>query len=67
MASKLITEISHPVLPKDIVSELDMYGFIQSRVYSQGRYGRRREITVNLPKEISDQLRKVVLMKLDLN
>ena len=51
----------------DLVSELDMYGFIQARVLSHGRYGRTKEITINLPKEISDRLRQVILMEFDLN
>ncbi|MFZ4440301.1 MAG: Cdc6/Cdc18 family protein [Syntrophales bacterium] len=51
----------------DLVSELDMYGFIQARVFSHGRYGRTKEITINLPKEISDRLRHVILMEFDLN
>jgi cell division control protein 6 len=51
----------------DLVSELDMYGFIQARVFSHGRYGRTKEITINLPKEISDRLRQVILMEFDLN
>lgn len=50
----------------DLVSELDIYGFIQVRILSQGRYGRRREITVNLPVEISEKLKRVVLMEFDL-
>lgn len=51
----------------DLVSELDIYGFIQVRIVSQGRYGRRREITVNLPVDISEKLKKVVLMEFDLD
>ena len=50
----------------DLVSELDMYGFIQARVLSHGRYGRTKEITVNLPKDLSDKLKQVVLMEFDL-
>jgi len=51
----------------DLVSELDMYGFIQARVLSQGRYGRTKEIMVNLPKVVSDKLKQVVLLEFDLN
>ena len=51
----------------DLVSELDMYGFIQARVLSHGRYGRTKEIVVNLPKTLSEKLRQVVLMEFDLN
>jgi cell division control protein 6 len=51
----------------DLVSELDMYGFIQARVLSKGRYGRTKEIIVSLPKALSDKLKLVVLMEFDLN
>ena len=51
----------------DLVSELDIYGFIQARVLSHGRYGRTREIMVNLPKELSDKLTEIILMEFDLN
>lgn len=51
----------------DLVSELDMYGFIQARVKSHGRYGRTKEIEVNLPRSLADKLKQVVLMEFDLN
>jgi len=51
----------------DLVSELDMYGFIQARVLSHGRYGRTKEIMVNLHVELSEKLKQVVLMEFDLN
>jgi cell division control protein 6 len=51
----------------DLVSELDMYGFIQARLLSHGRYGRTKEIVVNLPKALSDKIKQVVLMEFDLN
>jgi hypothetical protein len=50
----------------DMVSELDMYGFIQARVFSHGRYGRTKEIVVNLTSELSDKLQRVVLMEFDM-
>jgi cell division control protein 6 len=51
----------------DLISELDMYGFIQARVLSQGRYGRTKQIIVNLPRTLSEKLKQVVLMEFDLN
>jgi len=51
----------------DLISELDMYGFIQAKVYSKGRYGRTKEIIVNLPCDIVAKLKQVVLMEFDLN
>ena len=51
----------------DLVSELDMYGFIHARVLSKGRFGRTKEISVNLPHDIVTKLKQVVLMEFDLN
>jgi len=51
----------------DLVSELDMYGFIHARILSKGRFGRTKEITVNLPHDIIAKLKQVVLMEFDLN
>jgi cell division control protein 6 len=51
----------------DLVSELDMYGFIQARVLSHGRYGRTKEVIVNLPKTLSEKLKQVLLMEFELN
>ncbi len=33
----------------DLVAELDMFGIINARVISKGRYGRTREITMGIP------------------
>ena len=67
MVFSTLTDVELQRAFSDLVSELDMYGFIQARVFSHGRYGRTKEITSNLPKEISDRLRQVILMEFDLN
>jgi cell division control protein 6 len=51
----------------DLLSELDMCGFIQARVKSHGRYGRTKEIHVHLPADMIEKLKQVVLMEFDLN
>jgi archaeal cell division control protein 6 len=51
----------------DLISELDMYGFIQARVFSYGRYGRTKQIVVNLSGSLINKLKQVVLMEFDLN
>jgi hypothetical protein len=43
-----------------------MYGFIQARVHSLGRFGRTKEISINLPQEISDKMKQVIQMEFDL-
>jgi len=50
----------------DLISELDIYGFIKTRIVSQGRYGRKKEITTSLPKEVSDKLKEIILLEFDL-
>ena len=50
----------------DLVSELDIYGFVQVRLISNGRYGRRKEISINLPANLVEKLKKMVLLEFDL-
>ena len=40
----------------DLISELDIYSLLRSRVLSRGRYGRTREIVLDLPRELIDRL-----------
>ncbi|MBW1723651.1 MAG: hypothetical protein JRJ78_16580 [Deltaproteobacteria bacterium] len=40
----------------DLISELDIYSLLRSRVLSRGRYGRTREITLDLPQELIDRI-----------
>ena len=40
----------------DLVSELDIYSLIRSRVLSRGRYGRTREIMVDLPPGMTEKV-----------
>lgn len=42
----------------DLISELDMLGIINAKVISKGRYGRTREITVNLSENIIDKIKE---------
>jgi archaeal cell division control protein 6 len=40
----------------DIIAELDIYSLIRSRVLSRGRYGRTREIVLDLPQELINKI-----------
>ncbi|MBR9692913.1 ORC1-type DNA replication protein [Candidatus Woesearchaeota archaeon] len=40
----------------DILAELDMLGLINAKVISKGRFGRTREMSVNLPKSLLPQI-----------
>jgi len=44
----------------DIIAELDMLGIINAKTISKGRYGRTREISMLLPKEIENQITKIL-------
>ncbi len=44
----------------DLISELDMLGVINAKVISKGRYGRTRQISVDLSDDIKLQLREMV-------
>ena len=44
----------------DIIAELDMFGIINARVISKGRYGRTREISLAIPNSSVDELKKTL-------
>jgi len=51
----------------DMISELDMYGFIQVTLRSRGGNGRTKEIMVNMPKKLQEKIKQIVLMEFDMN
>ncbi len=50
----------------DLIGELDLYSFIRSRMISRGRYGRAREIILELPEELLSKIYEMVLLKFQL-
>jgi len=40
----------------DIIAELDMFGIINAKVISKGRYGRTREISLAIPQSTVPKL-----------
>lgn len=44
----------------DIIAELDMLGLINAKVISKGRYGRTREIKMNLPLSLISKIKSIV-------
>lgn len=50
----------------DLLSELDMYGFIRARTVSRGRYGRSKEIYVSLEPHILHAMKHTILQNFDL-
>jgi len=51
----------------DLVAELDIYSLLHSRVLSKGRYGRTRQITLDLPVELIDKIYGETLSSLGLS
>jgi cell division control protein 6 len=46
----------------DLLAELDMCSLIRSSVLSRGRYGRTREIILDLPDEVVEKMYGVLLL-----
>ncbi len=51
----------------DLVAELDIYSLLRSRVLSKGRYGRTRQITLDLPGELIEKIYGETLSSLGLS
>ena len=51
----------------DLISELDIYSLLRSRVLSRGRYGRTREIVLDLPNELIDKIYGEILLNFDIH
>ena len=50
----------------DILDELDMYSLCRSRVHSRGRYGRSREIVLDLSDELVDKMYSTIRMNFEM-
>ena len=50
-----------------VIAELDMLGIINAKVISKGRYGRTREITLNLPSPTVPRIKQLLEEGLDLS
>ena len=50
----------------DLISELDIYSLLRSRVVSRGRYGRTREMTLDLPQELVDKIYSGILLNFEM-
>jgi len=51
----------------DLISELDIYSLLRSRVLSRGRYGRTREIILDLPQELTERLYAQLLLNFEIH
>lgn len=50
----------------DLLAELDMYSLLRTRVLSRGRYGRTREIMLDLPDDIVEKIQGTIKLNLEL-
>ena len=50
----------------DMINELDMYSLLRSSVISKGRYGRTREIAIDLPQELTDKIYEGILLNFEI-
>ena len=50
----------------DLLTELDMYSFIRCRVLSRQRYGRTREIVLDLTSDLAETIRDTIMARMDL-
>jgi cell division control protein 6 len=51
----------------DLISELDIYSLLRSRVLSRGRYGRTREIILDLPTELIGKIYQGILLNFEMH
>lgn len=51
----------------DLISELDIYSLLRSKVLSRGRYGRTREIILDLPQELIDKIYGGILLNFEMD
>ena len=50
----------------DIIGELDMLGIINANVISKGRFGRTREISMNIPNHLEERIKELIETELNL-
>ena len=50
----------------ELLTELDMYAFLQARLESRGRYGRTREISFDLDEDLLSKIQNTILINFDL-
>lgn len=65
LCKKTKTEILTQRRVSDIIAEFDMQGLVNARVMSKGRYGRTREIRLNLPEALIEKINLILLKSLN--
>ncbi len=60
------TEVLTQRRVSDIIAEFDMLGLINAKVVSKGRYGRTREIRVDLPEALNEKINGLLITALNI-
>jgi len=60
------TEVLTQRRVSDIIAEFDMLGLINAKVVSKGRYGRTREIRVDLPEALNEKINGLLVTALNI-
>ncbi|MEM4703191.1 MAG: orc1/cdc6 family replication initiation protein [Candidatus Pacearchaeota archaeon] len=50
----------------DIIADFDMQGLVNAKVISKGRYGRTREISIDLPEQLLERITDILYTSLNL-
>lgn len=51
----------------DLLNELDLYSFLRTRIFSRGRYGRKRELELDLSEELIEAIKGAVFLNVGLS
>lgn len=66
LCKKTKTEVLTQRRISDIIAEFDMLGLINAKVISKGRYGRTREIRIDLPDYLIEKINNILINSLNL-
>ncbi|MHC4677577.1 MAG: Cdc6/Cdc18 family protein [Planctomycetota bacterium] len=51
---------------RESLNELDLYGFVRTRIFSRGRHGRTREVILELDEELVSKIYGIILLNFQL-
>ena len=60
MCNKTNTSVLTQRRISDIISEFDMLGIVNAKVISKGRYGRTRDISVEIPQNTLPRIKTIL-------
>jgi hypothetical protein len=51
---------------RESLNELDLYGFVRTRILSKGRHGRTREVILELDEQLVSKIYSIILLNFQL-